>query len=518
MTTAQSATTLVEGPRAGRREWIGLAVLALPTLLLSVDVSVLYLALPHLSTELGASGIQQLWIMDIYGFMLSGFLVTMGTLGDRIGRRKLLLIGAAAFSVASVVAASSTSAEMLIAARAALGIAGATLMPSTLALISNMFRAPRQRSLAIAIWMNCFLVGMLIAPLLGGLLLERFGWGSAFLMGVPVMLVLLLTAPMLLPEYRDPAGGPLELTSVILSLSAILPTIYGIKELARDGWYPLPVAAIALGGLVGVVFVRRQRGLAHPLLDLRLFANRAFSATLVIQLLVTLVLGGMGLLVPLYLQLVEGLSPLRAGLWMVPQMLGMMASAMLAPVLVRWTRPANVMAVGLVLAAVGFLVLTQVDSVGGRSLLVLGFVTAAVGIAPMGVLGTDLVVGAAPPEKAGSAASASETSNELGIALGVATLGSLVTAVYRHRIAGHVSDSVPASAADSARESLVEAVSVAQSLPDPLRAALLDPAREAFTLGLNTAAGVGAVACLCASVLAAVALRHVRSSHHAEGG
>jgi DHA2 family multidrug resistance protein-like MFS transporter len=350
------------------------------------------------------------------------------------------------------------------------------------------------------------------------LLLERFGWGSAFLMGVPVMLVLLLTAPMLLPEYRDPAGGPLELTSVILSLSAILPTIYGIKELARDGWHPLPVAAIALGGLVGVVFVRRQRGLAHPLLDLRLFANRAFSATLVIQLLVTLVLGGMGLLVPLYLQLVEGLSPLRAGLWMVPQMLGMMASAMLAPVLVRWTRPANVMAVGLVLAAVGFLVLTQVDSVGGRSLLVLGFVTAAVGIAPMGVLGTDLVVGAAPPEKAGSAASASETSNELGIALGVATLGSLVTAVYRHRIAGHVSDSVPASAADSARESLVEAVSVAQSLPDPLRAALLDPAREAFTLGLNTAAGVGAVACLCASVLAAVALRHVRSSHHAEGG
>ncbi|MFP2932278.1 MFS transporter, partial [Pyxidicoccus sp. 3LG] len=466
MVTARSEAA--PGPRAGRREWTGLAVLALPTLLLSVDVSVLYLALPHLSQELDASSTQQLWIMDIYGFMLSGLLVTMGTLGDRIGRRKLLMMGAAGFGVMSVVAAYSPSAEMLIAARAALGIAGSTLMPSTLALISNMFKSPQQRAVAIAVWVNCFLVGMAIAPLLGGIILEHFWWGAAFLMGVPVMVLLLVTAPVLLPEYKDPHGGRLELTSVGLSLAAILPIIYGLKELARDGWHPLPLAAIGFGAAVGVVFLRRQRRLTHPLLDLRLFANRAFSATLGIMLFTAMVMGGMGLLVPLYLQLVEGLPPLRAGLWMVPQVVGMMVSAMLAPAFTRRARPAYVMAVGLALSGVGFLLLTQVDSVGGRGLLVSGFVIAAMGLAPMGVLGTDLVVGSAPPEKAGSAASASETANELGVALGVASLGSLVTAIYRRQVSEYVPASLPDAVAESARESLVGAVEVAQSLPAPL--------------------------------------------------
>jgi DHA2 family multidrug resistance protein-like MFS transporter len=514
--TAAPTTTPGDAPRAGRREWTGLAVLALPTLLLSVDVSVLYLALPHLSEDLGASGIQQLWIMDIYGFMLAGLLVTMGTLGDRMGRRKLLLIGAAAFSAASVVAAFSRSAEMLIAARATLGIAGATLMPSTLALISNMFQVPRQRSLAIAVWMNCFLVGMAIAPLLGGLLLQHFWWGAAFLLGVPVMGLLLVTAPVLLPEYKDPQGGPLELTSVGLFLAAILPVTYGIKELARDGWHVTPLVAIAAGGAMGVAFVRRQRRVPYPLLDLRLYANPAFSATLVILLLAAIVMGGLGMLVPQYLQLVEGLSPLDAGLWMVPQIVAMMVSSLMTPVFIRRVTPATVMTVGLTLASIGCVLLTQVDSVDGRSLLVLGFVVTTLGLAPTGVLGTELVVSSAPPEKAGSAASNSETSSELGIALGVATLGSLVTTVYRHQLAGHVSTGLSPAVADRARESLVGALSAAEALPEPLRAALLGQAREAFTQGLNTAASISAVIFLGAAVLTGVMLRHVRTGHQAE--
>ncbi len=269
-------------PRAGVREWIGLTVLAFPTLLLALDLSVLYLALPHLSADLGATSTQQLWITDIYGFMVAGFLVTMGTLGDRIGRRKLLLIGGAMFGIVSVLAAYSVSAEMLIAARAMMGIAGATLAPSTLALISNMFLDAKQRGLAIAVWVSCFMGGAAIGPVVGGLMLEWFWWGSVFLLGLPVMGLLLITAPFLLPEYKDTNVGRLDLASVILSLSAILPIIFALKELAKNGVEAMSFIILAVGLFFGVVFVRRQRTLASPLLDLRLFGNRTFSAALII--------------------------------------------------------------------------------------------------------------------------------------------------------------------------------------------------------------------------------------------
>src|SRR6266498_555359 len=298
--------SVVDVPRAGRREWVGLAVLALPTLLLSLDVSVLYLALPHLAADLRPSGTQQLWIMDIYGFMLAGFLGTMGTLGDRIGRKRLLLVGAAAFGVASGVAAYATSPGMLIATRALLGVAGATLAPSTLALISNMFRDARQRGTAIAVWVSCFMGGTAIGPLVGGLLLERFWWGSAFLLGVPVMVLLLVTGPVLLPEYRNPQAGRLDLASVALSLAAILLVIYGLKELATNGVEPVPIAAVVAGVAVGGGFVRRQHTLPSPLLDLHLFANRSFSAALGVSLLVGATMGGAFLFVNQYLQLVVG--------------------------------------------------------------------------------------------------------------------------------------------------------------------------------------------------------------------
>ncbi|MGH3587214.1 MAG: MFS transporter, partial [Pseudonocardia sp.] len=288
--------------RAGPREWLGLAVLTLTTLLLALDASVLFLALPHLSADLQPSSTQLLWIMDSYGFMIAGFLVTMGTLGDRIGRRRLLMIGVAAFTAASVAAAYSTSAEMLIATRALLGLAGATMMPSTLALISTMFRDRAQRGMAIAVWMASFSGGTLIGPVVGGVLLETFWWGSVFLLGVPVVLLLLVTAPLLLPEYRAPGAGRLDLTSVALSLAAIVPIVFGLKELAVRGPEWLPVLSIVAGAAFGAAFVRRQRALPEPLLDVSLFADRTFRAALGVLMVGMAAIAGSYLFVTQYLQ------------------------------------------------------------------------------------------------------------------------------------------------------------------------------------------------------------------------
>lgn len=279
---------------AGLKEWIGLAVLALPTLLISMDLSVLYLAIPQISEALQPSSSQLLWILDIYGFLVAGFLITMGTVGDRIGRRKLLMIGALAFGVASIVAAYSTSANMLIGTRALLGIAGATLMPSTLALIRNMFHDDRQRTTAISVWMTSFMIGMVIGPLVGGAMLENFWWGSVFLVAVPAMVLLLATGPILLPEYKDPNPGKLDVLSALLSLLSVMAVIYGIKELAKDGWAVDALAVLAAGLVLGTVFVLRQRRLTDPLIDLGLFGNVRFSGSLVALMVAMLAMGEIG--------------------------------------------------------------------------------------------------------------------------------------------------------------------------------------------------------------------------------
>jgi len=506
--------------RAGRREWLGLASLAMPTLLLSVDTSVLYLALPHLSSDLSASSTQQLWIMDIYGFMIAGFLITMGTLGDRIGRRKLLLIGAAAFGSASVLAAFSTTAGLLIAARALMGIAGATLMPSTLALISNMFLNPKQRATAISLWMSCFLVGMIIGPLIGGIMLEKFWWGSVFLLGVPVMLVLLGFGPFVLPEYKNERAGKLDLLDVFLSLAAILPFIYGFTEIAREGWKASSITSIMVGIVVGIVFVHRQLRLEHPLLDLKLFSNHAFSATLTTMLFTAVMMGAMGFFITQYLQTVVGLTPLKAGLWMIPQSLSMILGTMLAPMLTRRIQPVYVIAGGLLITVIGMALISVASGTNGFMLVIVGFVLDTLGIAPTVVLGTDLVIGSAPPEKAGSAASLSETSNQLGIALGVALLGSVASIVYRSRLVDIFAGETRGAAGGTqrlageaqkltgeARESIIGALAAAEKLPGKQGGYLIASAREAFMAGIHVVALIAAVVFALLAVLAFVALR-----------
>lgn len=503
--------TAIDVPKAGRREWIGLAVIALPCLLYSMDLTVLNLAVPHLTADLRPSSSQLLWIVDVYGFLVAGSLITMGTLGDRIGRRRLLLIGATAFGIASVIAAFSNSAEMLIATRALLGLAGATLAPSTLSLIRNMFHDPEQRRIAVGVWITSYSAGAAIGPLLGGLLLQQFWWGSVFLLGVPVMVLLLVLGPTLLPEFRDPGAGRLDLISAAMSLAAILFVIYGLKRIAQDGLHSLSAVTIIVGVVIGFAFLARQRTLVTPLIDLQLFRVPAFSASLAIYMLASFVAFGVYVFIAQYLQLVRGLSPLEAGLWTLPWAICFIIGSNLTPPIARRFRPVFVIISGLVISAIGFALIAQVSASSGFAILIIGSVVYSLGLAPVFTLANDLIIGTAPPERAGSVAAISETCSELGGALGIAILGSIGTVIYRTRLVDVVPAAVPTAAAEAARDTLGGALAVAERLPDSLGTELLAAAREAFAHSLTVTAGICAAVVLVTAIVAGIMLHRVET-------
>jgi DHA2 family multidrug resistance protein-like MFS transporter len=507
-----TAQTTTPPRRAGTREWIGLAVLALACLLYVMDLTVLHLAVPSISEDLHPSSAQLLWIIDIYGFMVAGFLVTMGTLGDRIGRRKLLLIGAAAFGAVSVLAAFSTSPEMLIASRALLGIAGATLAPSTLSLIFAMFEDPKQRSVAIGVWISAFSAGSAIGPVLGGILLEQFWWGSVFLLALPVMALLLVLGPIVLPEYKAPDAGRLDIACAGLSLVAVLALIFGLKQVAQDGIGWLPLVSIAIGVAAGVTWVRRQLTLEDPMIDVRLFRIPSFSAALIVNFLAIFMAVGYFLFVAQYLQLVLRLSPLTAGLWSVPSAIGFIVGSNLAPRIVHRIRPAWIIGTGLAIAGSGLAILTRVGGADGLGVLVLASVVISLGFGPVMGLTTELIVGSAPPERAGAASGISETAIELGGALGISILGSIGVAIYRSEVARSIPASIPADAVAAARDTLGGATGVAAALPDGLAAILLDVARNAFVHGMQVVAAISLVVAVAVAILAIITLRDVRPS------
>ncbi|MCX4686326.1 MFS transporter [Kitasatospora purpeofusca] len=495
--------------RAGRREWIGLAVLLLPTLVLTMDMGVLFFAVPYISTTLAPSGTEQLWIMDMYSFLLAGLLITMGALGDRIGRRRLLMIGATGFIGASLLAAYADGAGQLIAARAVLGIAGATVMPSTLALIRNMFHDPKQRQIALGAWGGILTTGATLGPVAGGLLLDHFWWGSVFLLAVPVMALVLLAAPALLPEYRSPRRGGFDLLGAVLSMSAVLPLVYGVKTLAVDGWDPVAALAVPVGLLLAGAFYWRQRTAADPLLDLALFRIRTFSGAITVNSVAMFAMMGFTLFTSQYLQLVKGMSPLTASLWSLVPSVGVGAAVGLGAALAGKVRPAVMMAGGFLIGATGFATMTLV---GPDSPLAL--ILTAAGVLAAGTVGTmtltaEMVVSAAPVERAGAASATSETAVELGSSLGIALLGAAGAAVYRSGMDGALPAGLDGEAARTAQDTLGGAVTVAAQLPGRLGTDLLVTARAAFTDGLHIAAVVGLVLAIGASLLAYRLMRHL---------
>lgn len=489
-------------PRAGSKEWIGLAVIALPCMLYSMDLTVLNLAVPHLTADLQPSSSELLWIVDIYGFLIAGFLITMGTLGDRIGRRRLLLIGAAAFGCASILAAFSNTAEMLILSRAILGIAGATLAPSTLSLIRNMFHDPKQRTFAFGVWVASYSAGGAIGPVIGGVMLESFWWGSVFLIAVPIMILLLTLGPIFLPEFKDPNAGRLDLMSALLSLAAVLTMIFGLKKIAEHGVTLMPILSILVGIVIGALFLRRQRRLADPMIDLKLFGSPAFSAALTIYTLITFIAFGTFIFIFQYLQLVQNLSPMRAGLLSLPSFFGFIVGSVFAPMISHRFRPVHVVTWGLVLAVIGFGLMTQVKVDSGLGFLIVGMSIYSLGLAPVITLTTDLIVGAAPPDRAGVASAISETSSEFGGALGIAILGSIGTAIYRAKMIIGIPDQVTETLGSKATETLGGAVTVAAQLPRNIGYKLLNTANEAFVSGMQLNALVGAVIAAGLAILA----------------
>jgi MFS transporter, DHA2 family, multidrug resistance protein len=484
--------------RAGRREWVGLAVLGLPTLLVTMDLSVLFLAVPKMTRDLHPSSAELLWITDIYGFLIAGSLVTMGALGDRIGHRRLLLTGAAAFAVASLVAAFSTSPAMLIAARALLGIAGGTLAPSSLALITSMFSDERQRTTAIGIWISCFAGGAAIGPLLGGALLQHLWWGSVFLPNVAAMGLLLAIGPRTLPGSCDASGARLDPASALLATLGVLAVVYGITRSAEHGLGAIEAGSIAVGVMVGVIFVVRQRRLREPLVDLNLFRSRAFNGALGANGVAAFVAIGIELFTAQYLQLVLGMAPFTAGLWSLPSAAGIIAGSMLAPRLAQVAPPARIVPVALLVAAAGLVVLTLSTPSSGLAAIVTGTTLIGLGVGPVGTLATDLVVGAAPARAAGAASGISETGTELGGALGIAILGSIGTAVYRSDFGLRM---LPAGALPRARETLGDAVGLHTRLPARLGDQVLATAHTAFVHGLRVAALVAAGIALAMAAL-----------------
>ncbi|MGW7047154.1 MFS transporter [Streptomyces avermitilis] len=496
--TLRPASVAEVEKRPGR--WLALSVLVLAVLLVAVDATVLGLATPFISEDLKPSGTQLLWIGDVYSFVIAGLLVSMGSLGDRIGRKKLLLIGSTAFGAISVLNAYATTPELMILARALLGVAGATLMPATLALIRNLFHDPRERSFAIGIWGATASAGTAVGPVVGGFLLGHFWWGSVFLINLPVMIVLVLVGIRLLPESRNPDPGPWDLSSVVLSLVGMIAIVYAVKEAASHGPSLDALAAGVLGAAALFGFVRRQLVMPKPLLDMRLFVNRGFSGAVLADLLTVLGMSGLIFFLSQYLQLVQGRPPFEAGLAEVPAAIGAVAAGLAAGRVARRYSVRVVVSGGLAAVGLALAALTLLSESTGYPLLGTALLVVGVGAGFSFTVTADVILSSVPKDQAGAASAVSETAYELGAALGIALLGSIVTGVYRDFHG-------PAGTPAQAHESLGGAVESAAGLPAHTADAVLSSARAAFVDGLALAAGAGAAVLLATAVAAWFLLR-----------
>lgn len=496
-------------PRATARTWVGLAVLVLPMLLIAIDGMVLVFALADITKELKPTGAQQLWMLDIYSLMLAGLLITMSTLGDRFGRRKVLLIGAVFFAIASVLGALSTEPWMLIAARALLGIAGAAIMPGTLSLIRNMFLDRDQRRTAMAVWSASGALGAAAGPIVGGWIIEVFSWHAAFLMNIPVMVLLLVLAPFLVPESKNPNPGRIDVLSIVLSLAGMISFVYGVKTFAEGKEPGVGFATFFAGLVLLVLFVIRQLRMPVPMINVRLFKVRAFTGAVLTDLLSVFSLVGAMFALTQFLQLVVGLGVIQSALWMLPQALVSACAGFIAAALVKRIPTSIIVAVGVLITAGGFASLLALTPDSEPWMIAIALCLVGLGAGVGMTLTNDLIMSSVRPEQSGQAAAISETAYELGTAFGTAILGSVLLGFYRTGLVDSAPSGLPGEMLESAKETLATALLYAQEISGEIGAALAKAATESFTTALAWTGGIAALILAAVAIFAGVMLRGV---------
>lgn len=486
---------------AGRR-WGALAVLAASLLVVVMDMTILNVALPDIAAALSPTVAQQLWIVDIYSLVLAGLLVTMSTLGDRWGRKRMLLLGFAIFGGASLLIVLAESASVVIAVRALLGVGGAMIMPATLSMIRSLFTDPAERAKALGVWAAVASLGAAVGPIIGGLLLEHFSWHAAFLVNVPLMGAAVVVSLFLLPEARNPHPGRWDASATVLSIVGMISLVWSIKRIAKEG----PTDALALltlvvGLLLLVWFVLRCLNSDAPLLRVRLFTVPSFTAGTLAALFTMLAMGSALLLAAQWFQLVQGLSPLRAGIGLLPMAVAAAMVSPLAPVLAQRIGARTVLVGGLALSGLGFAALAVAPQPLSYAPVAICLTLLGAGMGALAIASA-IIMSGTPAEHAGSAAAIEETSYELGAVLGVAVLGSAAAALYRTELPASdlAAAGLGSKEVGAAQESLGGALSVLTDL-GPAGTAAIDQAKEAFTHGLTLVGGIGAAIMLVAVVV-----------------
>lgn len=493
-------------PKSGAWLWSGVILLLLPALLIAVDVSVLFIAGPAIAAALHPTSGQWLWAMDIYGFVLASLLITMGSLGDRFGRRRVLLAGAAVFGIGSAAAAYAPSAGWLIAARAVMALGGATLAPSTLSLIRGMFSDEARRGRAVAAWTVAFAGGAIAGPIVGGALLAHAWWGAVFLINIPIVIVLLIFGPILIPEQRTPNTIRTDAPSVVLSLAAVLGLVYPLTRISDSHHLDAKTIVTACAGIAAATaFLQRQRRSTNPLIRLSLFRIHGFGSAVGANTLVAMVTAGVGLLAFPFMQLVHDLTPLQSALYALPTLGGAFAGPIIAGAVITRCRPASLLVAGLFIAAAGLTIVSAINTNTTLWVFIGGYIVLTFGTGISATMGNAVILTSTPPAQAGAASGLSETSSQLGSALGIALLGTLANTVYGSTFA-HTRPH-----GERARNTAANAIGLARS-GNGTPAAVLEPVRHAYTAAITTAALVSAVLTAVVAFGLAMLLRIRRSS------
>jgi DHA2 family multidrug resistance protein-like MFS transporter len=489
---------------SARRSWTALLVLLLPVLVVQMSVTTLHFALPAIAEQLRPTAAQQLWIVDIYPLVLAGLLIPMGSLGDRFGRRRMLLMGTTGFVLTSTAGAFAPTPEMLIASRVATAVFGSMLLPATLSLIRTVFIDDGPRRLAVAIWTAAFSAATAIGPMIGGVLLDTFAWGSILLIPLPLGAVFLAAAPFLLPESRHPTPGPVDLPSALLALASMVPVVFAIKALATGEPLVVVVASLAAGLGFSAVFISRQRRIEHPMLDMSMFASSRFSGAVVVNVLSSFTAAGLLYVIAQHLQLLSGMSATMAAVALAPATLTMILTSISAPRLATRHQPGRIIVCGLALILTGFTLITLAGSAPTPWVVIVAFTLVNAGMGFTATMGTDLIIGSVPAERAGAASAVSETAYEFGTVLGTAGMGGLTTAFYTSFLV--VPAGTPADDVEAASQTLGAALDVADR-QGPQGQALAEAARLAFSAGEQITAAIVAALLLVATPLIARAVR-----------